>query len=715
MLVLALAAAVQIITHPVQSLVLRDGRDSLPVSSALVVPIDANGRVLSPPIAAWTNGRVVLPALGASLSRLRILRIGQSPVEVAFPKEGRLATIYLPYQPVQLVTVRVRGRSHCVATSGASRELAFVLDEVDKALQLSTSQARQVDIAAHAVLTTHEVNFLTGKRQAIESSALDGNSTRPFQSVPLALIEREGYATIGADGSTYRAPDADVLLSPSFRETHCFRLVDSERTDSSLIGVRFEPVGRVRNRVDVQGTMWVDREHAQLRHVEFEYTGLPFRQPDRRAGGELRIEYLPNGIAFVRSWEIRMPMLREERRTTLTTSARSAERTLSVSGHRIEGGEVLALASGNTTLFRGRALADSSRSASSSIPRVGSVATVRGLCANDADTLAVLRGVLIGDSAAFPSPRTVTATWREQFTVSRGSDISWREESRVTSTSDARFVLCGVPTDRRITIRVTNGDALLSTTIVQVPARAIEVSAEVPLRTAAGASRAERRNVVRIVDAIGQPIPFATVLPASQTARIADDSGRVALSAAERSGRLEVRRIGFASASFIEVPDDVTELRLQPLVATLGAVRTVADRDATLEQRGFYRRALQAQRGAFTAEFLSPEILDARPRAQLSELLVGQRWISFSRSPRGRRYLSGRGGCTMSIVLDGVPVAPGEEGVVPIDDVAPGGAAMAIEVYASTANAPAELTGVTGFNSSGGRACGIVAIWTGGK
>lgn len=716
MLLLTLVAAFQITVQPPSTVVLRDSRDSLPVSSALVVPIDIKGRALAAPLAALTNGRVALPTVGAPVSRLRVLRIGQSPVEVALPRDaGRLVTIYLPYQPVQLATVRIRGRSRCVATGEASRELAFVLDEVDKALQLSTSQARQVEIVARAVLTTHEVDFLTGKRQAVESSTLEGNSTRPFQSVPIALIEREGYATIGADGSTYRAPDADVLLSPSFRETHCFRLVEGERTDSSQIGVRFEPVGRVRNRVDVQGTMWVDRERAQLRHVEFEYTGLPFRQPDRRAGGELRIEYLPSGIAFVRSWEIRMPILREERRTTLTASARSAERTLGVSGHRIEGGEVLELASGGTTLFRGRAVVDSSRTLGSSAPRVAPVSAVSGPCAAEADTLAVVRGVLIGDSAAFPSPRTITATWREQFAVSRRSDISWREESRVTSTSDARFILCGVPTDRRITLRVTNDNGLLSTTTVQIPARAVEVSAELPLRAAVAASRADRRSVVRIVDANGQPIPYATVLPASLTARIADDSGRVALSAAERSGRLEVRRIGFASASFAEIPEDVAELRLQPLVATLGAVRTVADRDAALEQRGFYRRALQAQRGAFTAEFLSPEMLDARARAQLSELLLGQRWISFARSPRGRRYLTGRGGCTMSVVLDGVPVAPGEENVVPIDDVSPGGAVMAIEVYASAANAPPELTGVTGYNSGGGGACGIVAIWTGGR
>jgi hypothetical protein len=312
-----------------------------------------------------------------------------------------------------------------------------------------------------------------------------------------------------------------------------------------------------------------------------------------------------------------------------------------------------------------------------------------------------------------PSVLTVTASWREQFVVNRGSDLSWRERSLTTNTSYSKFTLCQVPTGRRITLRVSNDDVSLGTAIVEIPMRAVEVSTEVPLRRTTGTSVVEKRSLVRIIDTSGRPVPYATVIPASQSPRIADDSGRVALSIAERGGRLEIRRLGFASATFPNIPDDVSDLRLEPLAAALNTVRTMAERNAPLDQRGFYRRAMQAQRGAYTADFLSPEVLESRPRAQLSELLLGQRYVSFSRSSRGRRYLTGRAGCTMSIVLDGVPVAPGEEDVVPIDDVAGGGDVAAIEIYASRANAPPELTGVTGFNNRGGGACGIVAIWTG--
>ena len=39
----------------------------------------------------------------------------------------------------------------------------------------------------------------------------------------------------------------------------------------------------------------------------------------------------------------------------------------------------------------------------------------------------------------------------------------------------------------------------------------------------------------------------------------------------------------------------------------------------------------------------------------------------------------------------------------------------AIEIYASTANAPAELVPITGPNANGQGSSGIVALWTGGR
>jgi hypothetical protein len=51
--------------------------------------------------------------------------------------------------------------------------------------------------------------------------------------------------------------------------------------------------------------------------------------------------------------------------------------------------------------------------------------------------------------------------------------------------------------------------------------------------------------------------------------------------------------------------------------------------------------------------------------------------------------------------------------IVPIDDILSPTSIAAIEIYASAANAPAELIPLVGAAQSG--SCGIVAIWTGGR
>jgi hypothetical protein len=45
-----------------------------------------------------------------------------------------------------------------------------------------------------------------------------------------------------------------------------------------------------------------------------------------------------------------------------------------------------------------------------------------------------------------------------------------------------------------------------------------------------------------------------------------------------------------------------------------------------------------------------------------------------------------------------------------IDELVDGPSVLAVEIYPSTANAPAELIPLTGNGS-----CGIVAVWTGGR
>ena len=76
-------------------------------------------------------------------------------------------------------------------------------------------------------------------------------------------------------------------------------------TKSGLIGVAFEPVKQRRD-TDIEGVLWVDRESAQLRYLEFRYTPISWRGREL-SGGKVEFHQLPSGAWIVRRWSIRMP------------------------------------------------------------------------------------------------------------------------------------------------------------------------------------------------------------------------------------------------------------------------------------------------------------------------------------------------------------------------------------------------------------------------
>lgn len=163
-------------------------------------------------------------------------------------------------------------------------------------------------------------------------------------------------------------------------------------------------------------------------------------------------------------------------------------------------------------------------------------------------------------------------------------------------------------------------------------------------------------------------------------------------------------------------------------------MRVVARQSTPLSRTGFYDRVERTRKGAFTAEFITPEELDARNAALLSQIFQGRRTssIAMTGGVRQQAVLLGRGRCAMTILVDGQRVtntlqesvvtggppqslnprgsrSEGGSGMtIGLDDIADGRSVMGIEIYPSTANAPAELIPIGGRGS-----CGFVAIWTG--
>ena len=87
--------------------------------------------------------------------------------------------------------------------------------------------------------------------------------TTPFESRPAEDLIENGFVQRDGRDFLYYAPDASVLLSDAFLDTHCFKMVAS-RNEEGLVGLGFEPTGDEKSVPDIQGTMWLHPETAEL-------------------------------------------------------------------------------------------------------------------------------------------------------------------------------------------------------------------------------------------------------------------------------------------------------------------------------------------------------------------------------------------------------------------------------------------------------------------
>ncbi len=247
---------------------------------------------------------------------------------------------------------------------------------------------------------------------------------------------------------------------------------------------------------------------------------------------------------------------------------------------------------------------------------------------------------------------------------------------------------------------------------------------------------------VRVIDANSRPISYALVSVDVGASRVTDENGEARFRIEARDSlRMTVRRMGFREVSAFSRRDSTGtyQIVLQSMATRLNAVAVTARENTPLSRAGFYDRLLQSQRGAITAEFITPEELESRQPGRITDMLRGRRSVKVAAANSGgrsRMVVLGRGGtCGMTVLVDGQPIKgmlekaissslpqsinpngtrSSSEGdpaaALSLDELVDANAVAAIEVYPSTANAPASLIPLTGQGS-----CGIIAIWTGSR
>lgn len=318
-----------------------DSLTGAPVRDALIMLVGDDGSTRARAL-SLDGGGYAIAAPSPGRYSLRTKRIGyraveSGPFEVA-EGEVRVHDVLAPTIRVSLPSVTVHARRHCVVRPGDGVPAFHLWEEVRTALY-QTQLAQRGDLFhTTARRWTRELDTLARFIRADSSWTLSGMAQRPFVAVPADHLERVGFIERKGKSTWYfYAPDADVLLSELFLRHYCFRVVEGEK---GAIGLAFEPA-RKRNVAGVKGVLWLDAETAELRHLEFTYTKLPWRVSTARVGGRVEFEQLASGVWIVRRWYVRAPRMGVERTYVRLGGAlhlRSRERLVSIIEH---GGEVL--------------------------------------------------------------------------------------------------------------------------------------------------------------------------------------------------------------------------------------------------------------------------------------------------------------------------------------------------------------------------------------
>jgi hypothetical protein len=319
---LAVALACLPVCGAAQTVLVRilDAQSAGPVFGALTYLIDESGQTTLNALSD-ERGRALFLGLAAGSYRVRVEMIGMatSETELFQIADGTTVSqdIRLEASAIELEGLEVELESgRCEIRGGGEGLLvAEVWDEARKALSAAAFTDQLGTYRYETMTYERHIDRDTKVILSEEQSRREGYMETPFASRPAEDLMTNGFARLGGPENLFYAPDASVLLSDPFLDTHCFRLVEQsddeeERAElEGLLGLGFQPTGEETGIIDIAGTIWVDRQTAELRWLEYRYQYLPDELSFPEVGGRVDFRRMPDGTWIVPEWWIQMPVL----------------------------------------------------------------------------------------------------------------------------------------------------------------------------------------------------------------------------------------------------------------------------------------------------------------------------------------------------------------------------------------------------------------------
>ena len=247
-----------------------------------------------------------------------------------------MVNIVARVEAVSLAGIEAEAESRCRVRPQDGLAVTRVWDEARKALE-AADWTQERGYYQYEMQRVNRHMDRDNRRVISEERTYDrGYRQTPYVSRPAEELMEEGFARLRPNESVYWAPDAAVLLSDPFLDTHCFRLHRDERRAPGLLGLAFQPVPG-RRLPDISGTLWLSPGTSQLKWLDFNYENLdlPDALHSAAIGGRVEFQALPNGTWIVDSWRIRMPRVR------VATNPLTSRVESILEGLSVQGGDVL--------------------------------------------------------------------------------------------------------------------------------------------------------------------------------------------------------------------------------------------------------------------------------------------------------------------------------------------------------------------------------------
>lgn len=281
------------------------------IGGAMVSLIDQSGREIEQVLTRSPNGLFQLRAPYPGQYSVRADRIGYaSTLSESFglaAMDTMTIELVAGIEPVSLRGIEAEADRRCRVRPQEGLAVARAWGEARKALE-AASWTRERGLYRYEMLRIQRRLDERGRRVEREDrSYTEVSAPAPFTSRPADSLLASGFVRVSPSGSEFWAPDAEVLLSDFFLDTHCFRIREREGGPGEPVGLEFEPAPG-REVPEIAGMMWLHPATAQLQRLDFGYVNLNVHPRLMRAspGGRVDFRTLPNGTWIVPSWHLRM-------------------------------------------------------------------------------------------------------------------------------------------------------------------------------------------------------------------------------------------------------------------------------------------------------------------------------------------------------------------------------------------------------------------------